>query len=381
MAENSHESRHVVVDSIRLACQQWLDTLDGEQRVMAWFRGPEGIAVPDRTRWFYTPTHHGGIPMSDQRADQQQLVMKLLSTALSERAYVTASMIIGMENVLDRLEGWSRKFDRVRGRDPGSYWLRVFGDPGQGCWGWRFGGHHLSLNFLFDTHNVIATTPSFFGSDPARAPLFGDAWVRPLGGLEDPARSLVRSMRPAQQRRAIVLDRAPADIVGGNRPQLTGSAQMMRVDNPSLWGLEAFDPKTEDMLRGIADMADKASGLTPDAHAAIAINAEPIGVPAELLDEDQRQLLRTLIASYRERVRPELWVGPTDFPLDGVHFAWAGAQDDGEPHYYRIHGPRLLIEYDNTQRSANHAHSVWRDPVGDFGLDVLREHRHDHHQH
>jgi Protein of unknown function (DUF3500) len=46
----------------------------------------------------------------------------------------------------------------------------------------------------------------------------------------------------------------------------------------------------------------------------------------------------------------------------------------GAPHYYRLQGPRLLIEYDNTQRKANHAHSVWRDPSADFGLDVLGEH-------
>jgi hypothetical protein len=39
----------------------------------------------------------------------------------------------------------------------------------------------------------------------------------------------------------------------------------------------------------------------------------------------------------------------------------------------------LLIEWDNTQRGANHAHSVWRDPDSDFGLDVLAQHRAAHH--
>ena len=46
----------------------------------------------------------------------------------------------------------------------------------------------------------------------------------------------------------------------------------------------------------------------------------------------------------------------------------------GEPHYYRIQGPRLVVEYDNAQRDANHAHSVWRDPLDDFGDDVLARH-------
>ena len=57
-----------------------------------------------------------------------------------------------------------------------------------------------------------------------------------------------------------------------------------------------------------------------------------------------------------------------------MHLAWAGPTGLGEPHYYRLQGPRLLIEYDNTQRQANHAHSVWRDPEADFGYDVLGAH-------
>ncbi|MBP2365103.1 DUF3500 domain-containing protein [Pseudonocardia parietis] len=58
-----------------------------------------------------------------------------------------------------------------------------------------------------------------------------------------------------------------------------------------------------------------------------------------------------------------------------VHFAWAGGVERGQPHYYRIQGPRFLAEYDNTQRDVNHIHSVWRDPEGDFGEDVLAQHR------
>ena len=60
--------------------------------------------------------------------------------------------------------------------------------------------------------------------------------------------------------------------------------------------------------------------------------------------------------------------------IEALHFAWAGGIEVGEPHYYRIQGPRLLAEYDNTQRNVNHVHSVWRDPDGDFGDDVLARH-------
>jgi hypothetical protein len=51
-------------------------------------------------------------------------------------------------------------------------------------------------------------------------------------------------------------------------------------------------------------------------------------------------------------------------------FAWAGGIERGQPHYYRLQGPRRLAEYDNTQRHVNRIRTVWRDPRGDFG-DVL----------
>ena len=65
--------------------------------------------------------------------------------------------------------------------------------------------------------------------------------------------------------------------------------------------------------------------------------------------------------------------------LDAVHFAWSGSLAPGERHYYRLQGPRLLIEWDNTQRNVNHAHAAWRDPEADFGLDVLAAHTAAHH--
>jgi hypothetical protein len=60
-------------------------------------------------------------------------------------------------------------------------------------------------------------------------------------------------------------------------------------------------------------------------------------------------------------------------------FAWAGGVEPGEGHYYRVQGPRLLVEDDNTQRGANHVHTVWRDPERDFGDDPLAAHHRDSH--
>jgi hypothetical protein len=100
---------------------------------------------------------------------------------------------------------------------------------------------------------------------------------------------------------------------------------------------------------------------------------------ASSLDADQQQLLRALLDVYTGRI-PDALAGEEAAKyqgdrLDALAFAWAGGVEPGQPHYYRIQGPRLLVEYDNTQRGANHVHTVWRDPEGDFGADVLRAHR------
>lgn len=107
------------------------------------------------------------------------------------------------------------------------------------------------------------------------------------------------------------------------------------------------------------------------------LTARPRGLPGSELDDDRRWLLAALVSAYVGRV-PDGLVPPVD--LDGVHLAWAGSTDPGRPHYHRLQGPRLLAEWDDTQRGGNHAHSVWRDPEADFGLDALADHRARHHR-
>jgi hypothetical protein len=86
--------------------------------------------------------------------------------------------------------------------------------------------------------------------------------------------------------------------------------------------------------------------------------------------------MRALLATYLGRV-PDglspLASSDDDTTLDAVHLAWV--RHSGQLHYYRLQGARLLIENDNTQSRANHAHSVWRDPMSDFGYDALESHR------
>ena len=365
------------------AASAWLDALDPAQRAAATGGAPSADAGSDaeRRRWYYTPTDHGGLPLGAQRPHQQQLAHRLVAAGLSEAGYVTVATIIGLDNVLDRIEGWTVDWGRERGRDPGLYYLRVFGEPGGAApWGWRFGGHHVSLNNLVVDGAVRSITPCFFGADPAVSPLLGPAPLRPLGGAEDLARELVRSLHPARTARAILLDRAPADIVGGNRARLADGDQVIHLRD--LWRGHFAEPRLDERVTQMGDAAERASGYDAGDHQRVALTSVPKGLPAAELDTGQRELLRALLATYLGRV-PDALSPQADYAddaaLDAVHLAWAGPTDPGQPLYYRLQGPRLLIEYDNTQRQANHAHSVWRDPQADFGYDALGAHLTAHH--
>ena len=191
-------ARRDIAHRMAEAAQAWLDGLDHAQRAIAVGAVPADDASDDeRRRWFYTPTDHGGLTMHQQRPRQQRGAMQLVSTGLSDAGYVTVATIMGLENILDQTEGFTVMFDRERGRDPGLYYLRVFGDPGgPRPWGWRFGGHHVSLHNLVVDGELVATTPCFLGADPAISPLLGGAVNRPLARVEDLARELVRSLSP-----------------------------------------------------------------------------------------------------------------------------------------------------------------------------------------
>jgi hypothetical protein len=106
--------------------------------------------------------------------------------------------------------------------------------------------------------------------------------------------------------------------------------------------------------------------------------ARPAGVAASAMDSPQRQALEALVRQYIYRMPDDIadleWSQFEARGIDGVHFAWAGSTERKKPHYYRLQGPRFLIEYDNVQNDTNHIHSVWRDPEGDFGRDVLGQH-------
>ena len=355
------------------AASNFLDSLNPEQRPPAHWPFP---STEERLRWYYTPTDHGGLPLSSMRASQQQLAFKLLAAGLSRPAYVTACMIVGLDNVLDELEGWTMRWERDRGRDPGLYYVRVFGNPGgRQAWSWRFGGHHISVHHLVVDGKVRASTPLFMGADPASSPLLGGNELRPLGSTEDVGRELLASLDKAARARAIVSPVPPFDLVSANRSKVENGALPLKL--PEIWR-GRFEGATGELVDTLQQRLEDGLQTKTEHLEAVRFTDAPKGINGHDLSSAQRQMLKRIIAAYFNRLPDELAQAEiakyTEEAVNNLSFAWAGGVERGVPHYYRVQGPRLLIEYDNAQRAGNHAHSVWRDPDGDFGMDILGEH-------
>lgn len=368
-------SRSDVAERMSEAARAWLEVLDESQLADAVRPWPSD---EERHRWFYTPTEHGGLSLLQMTPVQQSRAMQVLASGLSRAGYVTAATVLGLENVLDHLEGWGVGWGRERGRDPQLYWLRVFGDPGgQGTWSWRFGGHHVSVQHTIVDGEVVSSTPCFLGADPAESPLLGGHLLRPLGAAEDLARDLVRSLDEDQLRTALLHAVAPVDLVGGNRSRISDGDTVMPLRE--LWRHPRFGvTELDERVAAMDATAERNAGVTSEHLEAVSLSRAPKGLAASSMTGEQQDQLRALLEVYVGRAPDEVAVAESakfeGDKLRDLHFAWAGGVERGDPHYYRVHGPRLLAEYDNTQRNVNHVHTVWRDPDNDFGRDVLGEH-------
>jgi hypothetical protein len=346
---------HTTARRMAHAARALLGSLDSAQRKSACFDlgGEE-----ERRRWSYYPRAFHGLALHDMTGAQVKLAGNLLETALSLPAHAKAAAIMGLENVLDRIENHARD-----DRDTGRYFVSFFGDPGAaGPWGWRFEGHHLSLHFTLAGEELLGWTPNFLGANPARITHGGAVVLRPLAEEEDLAREFVLSLTAEQRQKAIICDEAPVDFVLTNAP---------RVPQRRLPG-EGLQPDFPDGNRPLFDR------LSPEQKEAVAFDlARPAGLPGKDLEDPQRDVFFRLVRVYLDRLPNDaasLAMAELEEDVAGsLHFAWAGEVEPRRPHYYRIQGPRFLVEYDNTQNNANHVHSVWRDPENDFG-DLLLAH-------
>ena len=309
------------------AARAFLGSLDGAQVPAARFP----FDSEERFNWHFIPRPRAGVALKQLNASQQNAALDLLRAGLSEKGFTKAETIRALEPVLAEIEKGSIR------RDPELYYVTIFGDPSDtGTWGWRWEGHHLSQNWTIVKGTSVATSPQFFGANPAEVRDGPKNGTRPLHAEEDLGRALVHALTGAQRGEAVLSATAPADILTSNTRK-----------------------------------------------AAIQENR---GLSYRQLTKEQRGLLLTLIEEYagnlpealaRERMERLRAAG-----LDAIVFAWMGGTEKGQPHYYRVQGPTFLVEYDNTQNNANHIHSVWRDFNGDWGEDLLVQHYQNaaHHQ-
>jgi hypothetical protein len=307
-------------EAMARAAMAFLATLDVRRARQATF----AFAHAERRNWHYVPRRREGLALKDMTADARAAAHTLLQAGLSAAGYAKASGVVQLEGVLRQLETFGAFM-----RDPDNYAVTVFGTPGPGSpWGWRFEGHHLSLNFTIVPGRAIVVTPAFFGANPAEVRSGSHQGLRVLRDEQDLGVMLARSLDPAQRAQATIADSSLGDIVSG--------------------------PGRGDSLKA------------------------PAGVPVGNLGGESRALARRLLETYARNMRGDVAEGELrrihDAGIERVHFAWAGPVDPKRPHYYRLHGPTVLVEYDNTQNDANHIHSVWHDPRNDFAADVLGAH-------
>src|SRR5919112_5426990 len=170
------------------------------------------LDAEERMNWFYTPVPRKGLPLKEMNDAQRRAAMDLLRAGLSEKGYTKAETIRALEDVLVELGGNPRQ------RDKELYYVSIFGEPGpKTTWGWRYEGHHLSQNWTIVNGTALATTPQFFGANPAEVRTGAKKGTRVLAAEEDLAYELLRSLDASQQKAAIVDATAPGDILTQNK--------------------------------------------------------------------------------------------------------------------------------------------------------------------
>ncbi len=279
------------------------------------------LAPGSETRfdWHFVPKERHGVAWKQMTAAQREAGMDLLRASLSQAGLAKVEAIRQLELVLRELENGNAI------RDPEDYHFLFFGKPSaQGTWAWRYEGHHTSLSFAYRDGKLYSSSPQFLGSNPGKSKA-----GEPLTKEKELAFVFLESLNAGQRTKAVVSQTAPPDIVtSANR-------------KASIRGRE--------------------------------------GIAVKHLTPAQRKLLVDLVLTHAEVQTPveqarRLASFQAEDPKTLV-FAWMGSTDRKGPHYYRIQGDRLLIEYDNTQNGANHVHSVWRDLTGnDWGEDLLKAH-------
>ena len=281
---------------------------------------------PERLNWHFIPKDRNGIVLWDLNGEPRQAAEHLVKAGLSAAGHAKVLQVRSLEEVLYLFEGGEEDYRRNR-RHPHKYHITVFGTPAAtGLWGWRFEGHHLSLNFSIQDGIVVSSTPEMFGANPALIDAGPGRQLRILAGREDIARQILKACNDDQKKKMWISETAPDDIRGG------GVAQ---------------------------PVIDSAIGLRY----------------AEMSPEQQK-LFKDLLGEYlsampaqvvRDRMKAIEKSG-----MDDIRMGWWGESELNKRHHYVIQGTSFIIEYNNTQNDANHVHAIWRNVGGDFNLPTAK---------
>jgi hypothetical protein len=318
---------------MKTAADSFLDSLSDKQKSQAFAK----FSHKNRNDWDFFPDKfvtsekkRFGLLMKDMNAQQKDLAMNLLHTALSEKGMLTTKNVILLEQVL---------FDLTKNpiRDTGLYYVSIFGNPSEDqTWAWTFEGHHLSINITLVNGHHLSITPAFYGTNPGVVKEGKHKGLHVLAEEENLAREIALTLSAQQLKKANVVAKPPAEIYSFN---------LTKIDQT------LFNPRK--------------------------------GLKYLEMTETQQGKVKELIEVYIEKFRPELINKLDNSPLseiDSLLFVWVGSFKEAEPHYYRICTTNHLIEYDNVRSDGTHPHTVWREFDGDFGEDLLKKHHKEYHQ-
>jgi Protein of unknown function (DUF3500) len=299
-----------VVSNAVAKANAFLETLDGQQRAKA-LLDFESAKKPSWSNLPVTMVPRNGLSLGQLTKPQRAAAMDAIAAVLSKEGF---QKVIDIMNADDQLVQGNA--NRMRfGTD--NYYLAVFGKPSATePWMLQFGGHHLGLNVTIVGKDTVLT-PTHTGAQPD-AFTRGGKTVRPLGRENDLAFKLVNMLDAEQQKQAVLGTRPKNLLLGPGR-----------------------DGKT----------------------------IPPEGLKCAALKEDQRATLLDLIGAWVHILPSEAAesrMAALKEKIDETYFAWYGPTTNGTAAYYRIQGPRLLIEY-APQGSIHHIHTVIRDPSNDYG--------------
>jgi len=285
---------------------------------------------PERESFSYIPQVRTGPALYDFTPAQRQQIFDILKLSLSEAGFRKTQGIITLEQILYNMQETKTLLPNGKPyRDPLRYHFYIFGEPHENTiWGWKFEGHHISLNFTAENNIIVSATPLFFGANPGVVRLEEYDNMEVLKEEAELGFTLVNDLSKKQLSTALFSEIAPPEIV----------SRMERTVHE----------------------------LTPKGISYTELNDKQKGVFMNLLN--------IYIDNYEVGFSQNLRTKIEEAGIDNLYFAWAGSLEPGAGHYYRIQGPTLLIEYDNTQGNANHVHSVVRDLTNDFADDVLKHH-------